>query len=226
MQFVERLLEYKPLVVDAYFKTGLHITYFTTKALGAYMKHLLLVKGLDPNTVPGEKARKEMAQALDSAFTYRHESTFDTDFDFSWLHKKWEETAKKLKDLNLSEKEFTAITDLSRVQDAPAQEAGDPLTVGQVDLDEENFGSVHPSALELPVRDERARDKKLDEAALARLRELEKMLDDEMPFNPQIDLPGLVQRGEQLKEISRVIKGAQSRVRKASKFKGNFTRGK
>lgn len=250
MQLLNKLLEKKPQVIKAYVSVGLHAAFFTTKAVGVYMRHLITIQGLNPNEEPGTRARKEMQSALNSAFTFRHESSFDNDFDFSWAHKKWAENHKKLQDLNLSEKEFVESTDLSRVDDAPVQNIVEPLAVGSIELDEENFGTVHPKATQTEKQREAARDKKLDEIALARLRELEKLLEagvgdgDDLPFAPAPDVKKMVARGERLKELSTLIKEERHledaskvakdaldtlnrlKTRKASKFKGNFKRTK
>lgn len=250
MQLLNKLLEKKPQVIKAYVNVGLHAAFFTTKAVGVYMRHLITVQGLNPDEEPGTRARKEMQDALNSAFTYRHESSFDNDFDFSWAHKKWAENHKKLEDLNMSEKEFVDSTDLSRVDDAPVLDIEEPLAVGSVELDEENFGTVHPRATQTEKQREAARDKKLDEMALARLRELEKLLEegvgegDDLPFAPAPDVKKMVARGKDLKELSELIKEENNlesvkktaekateilnslKTRRASKFKGNFKRTK
>lgn len=83
--------------------------------LNFFMKHLLVVQGLDPNAVPGEKSRKEFQEALDTYFGQDHDKAFDDDYDLTWIQKRFDETRNRLKQLQLTKEKFMDLTDISRL---------------------------------------------------------------------------------------------------------------
>ena len=83
--------------------------------LNVFMKHLLIVQGLNPNAVPGEKSRKEFQEALDTYFGQDHDKAFDDDYDLSWVQKRFDETRQRLKQLELTKEKFMDLTDLAKI---------------------------------------------------------------------------------------------------------------
>ena len=83
--------------------------------INSFMRHLLTVQGLDPETTPGEKQRALVQQALTSFFEKVHDKDFDEDYDLSWVKKRFEDTRKHLTQLNLTQDRFMELTDLSKV---------------------------------------------------------------------------------------------------------------
>lgn len=97
--------------------------------LNLFMRHLLVVQGLDPNAVPGEKSRKEFQDALDNYFGQDHDKAFDDDYDLTWVQKRFDETRTRLKQLQLTKEKFMDLTDISKLPSigdkygAPTEEA-------------------------------------------------------------------------------------------------------
>lgn len=83
--------------------------------INAFMRHLLVVQGLDPDTVPGEKQRLLTQQALNSFFESKHDKDFDEDYDLSWVRKRFEDTRNNLKQLNLTKDKYMELTDISKL---------------------------------------------------------------------------------------------------------------
>ena len=97
--------------------------------LNVFMRHLLVVQGLDPDSNPGERAARELQQAMSQAFT-AHQKSYDDDYDFSWVQKRFDETRSHLKDLKLTKERYLDLTDLSKLPD-DRDEGGD-LTLSRV----------------------------------------------------------------------------------------------
>jgi len=81
--------------------------------INVFMRHLLTVQGLDPDSVPGEKERALVQEALHNFFSRDHGKDFDEDYDFSWVHKKFEEARGHMK--QLTKEKFVEMTDLSKL---------------------------------------------------------------------------------------------------------------
>ena len=106
-----------PKLLPAYVESGKQVVNVMVNVANDIMLHLIIVQGLDPTITPQDRLFKELQNGLNDAFAKIHETTFDNDFDFSWLHKNWEETRKKLQDKEMSKDKFVALTDLSHVSD-------------------------------------------------------------------------------------------------------------
>lgn len=87
--------------------------------INMFMRHVLTVQGLDPDSVPGEKQKALLYSAMNDVFAVTHDKDFDDDYDLSWLTKKYEETRKQLNQLNLNKEKYKLVTDLSGVNDKP-----------------------------------------------------------------------------------------------------------
>lgn len=83
--------------------------------INAFMRHLLVVQGLDPDSTPGEAQRLLTQQALDSFFEPKHDKDFDEDYDLSWVQKRFQDTRANLKQLNLTKDKYMELTDLSKL---------------------------------------------------------------------------------------------------------------
>lgn len=83
--------------------------------INSFMRHLLTVQGLDPDSAPGEKQRALVQQALTSFFEKVHDKAFDEDYDLSWVRQRFEDTRKHLNQLNLTQDRFMELTDLSKI---------------------------------------------------------------------------------------------------------------
>jgi hypothetical protein len=89
-----------------------------------------------------------LMDAVSSLFDVTHEKDFDEDYDFSWVHKKFEEARKSLGHLSLTKDRFKQLTDLDKL---PNIGYGRYPTVQE----EQEYFSEHPSTRlpdnEIPV---------------------------------------------------------------------------
>ena len=92
--------------------------------LNLFMRHLLVVQGLGPDSNPGERAAKQLQQAMSQAFT-AHQKSYDDDYDFSWVQKRFDETRNHLKDLQLTKERYLDLTNLAKLPDDVKDEGGD-----------------------------------------------------------------------------------------------------
>lgn len=114
-RLLKEFLNDNPDLLQKYVDGGVAVAGAILVPLNAFMRHLLVVKGLDPDTNPGEKQRLELLQAVGSMFDVNHEKDFDEDYDFSWVHKKFEEARKNLAHLGLTKDRFKSLTDLDKL---------------------------------------------------------------------------------------------------------------
>jgi hypothetical protein len=85
------------------------------KPITSFVRHLLVVQGLDPEATPGDKQRLLIQEALSDFFNKTHDKDFDDDYDVSWAHQKFEKAKGAMKELNISEDKFLELTDLGRL---------------------------------------------------------------------------------------------------------------
>lgn len=115
--------------------------------INSFMRHLLTVQGLDPNTTPGEKQRALVQQALTSMFENKHDKDFDEDYDLSWVQKRFEDTRSHLNQLNLTKDKFMELTDLSKLGSGRYPTAAE----------EQEIYRTHPSTVlesrEIPIKE-------------------------------------------------------------------------
>lgn len=112
-RLLKDFLNDNPDLLQKYVDGGVAVAGAILVPLNAFMRHLLVVKGLDPDTAPGERQRLELLEAVGSMFDENHSKDFDDDYDFSWVHKKFEEARSHLKDL--TKDKFLELTDLSKL---------------------------------------------------------------------------------------------------------------
>lgn len=105
--------------MQKYVDTSLSIVSLVLNPLNSFMKHLLTIQDLDPNSVPGEKARKALQDALMDQFKNEHSKEYDDDYDFDRHYKKFEDTRKQLANqtaqVALTKEMFKELTDLNKL---------------------------------------------------------------------------------------------------------------
>ena len=114
-RLLKSFLNENPDLLKKYIDSGVTVVSAVLGPVNLVMRHLLTVQGLDPDSVPGEKDRLAMLEALDAFFEAKHEKDFDDDYDTSWVQKRFEEARGHLKQLNLTKDKFMELTDLSRL---------------------------------------------------------------------------------------------------------------
>lgn len=110
------VLSENPEVLKSYVNGGLSAVATALTPINVFMRHLLTVQGLDPDSVPGENQRALIQQAFNSTFVDKHEADYDDDYDTSWVHKKYFLVKNKL---DVTEDKFMALTDLSKLDNGP-----------------------------------------------------------------------------------------------------------
>lgn len=108
-----------PKLLSNYIKVSMTVIGAVLKPIDKVMKHALVVQGIDPNTMPGDRQRKALQAALDNDLNKLHEKDFDDDYDFSWARKCLGVTNSKLVDLHLTKEAYRKLTDLNNVDDKP-----------------------------------------------------------------------------------------------------------
>lgn len=155
-RLLKDFLNDNPDLLQKYVDGGVAAVGAVLGPINAFMRHLLTVRGLDPDSVPGAAQKAMIAEAVSALFDTVHESSFDADYDFSWVHKRFEDTRKTLKDL--TKDKFMALTDLSRTSSEPedlSDEKFDDL-VQKVQSD-----TTEAEKKELPIDDKVARLKEI-----------------------------------------------------------------
>jgi len=210
--FLKRYFQNNPKQLNKYVQVGLVAAKLVVTPLSAVLKHLIEVQGMDPNTESGRRMREDFQEALNRALGQLHNHEYDSDFDFSWLNKKFKEAHNGVFPLDLSKDDFKELTDVSHLNSpspvVPNQSPVDELA----DLIEEDL--VNPiapepaeqvwdlyfghdiSKLELP------NDRKLKDA-LERLVWIDKDIEEE---NEKLDPKELFARTDYLKKLKKDLK--------------------
>lgn len=114
-RFARTFLNENPDLLQKYVSVGVNVVGLTLVPLNSFMKHLLVIQKIDPETVPGEKARKALQEAMNHSFDSDHAKEYDDDFDTRWVTKKFEEARKSLNMLSLTKEKFKELTDLNKL---------------------------------------------------------------------------------------------------------------
>jgi len=114
-QFVKTFLQENPNLMKKYVDTSITVLSFLLVPLDVFLRHLLIVQGLDPNEIPGRREAQQLQDDMTSFLYKIHDKEYDTDFDLSWAMKRFEETRKVLQDRELTEKQFKEFTDISNL---------------------------------------------------------------------------------------------------------------
>jgi hypothetical protein len=99
------------------------------KGLNKFMRHLLVVQNIDPDTQPGDMAYQHLSQQLNDFFDGKIEAEDYTGArdDEAWLNKHFAKAQGKFKHLN--KEAYKKLTDLSHVSDRKEEETTDTLQV-------------------------------------------------------------------------------------------------
>jgi Asp-tRNA(Asn)/Glu-tRNA(Gln) amidotransferase C subunit len=127
---LDQLLNKKTLL-STYVHVGAKIIDATVNPINKFMKHLLIVQGLDPNAQPGAAYRARLIKAIDQVDDSKE---FDDDFDFSWVGKSFFKAKSNLNGLNVNKSEFQRMTDLSHFDDSPIKM--EPLQVAKNEIND------------------------------------------------------------------------------------------
>lgn len=187
-QHVKSYLSNKPQLLQRYVGAGYSVAQHALVPVNVLLRHLILVQGLDPNAVPGEKDRLEFLRHLEGAFHGLHSTSFDDDCDLSWVSKKFDQTRKTLSDLNLTREDFNRYTNVGNLQATQALEveqvkepfpprvvfetvSGVPVTIDQTPLGELadllSFTPGSQDALKVSQKSEEEKKQSLDEKVKA-----------------------------------------------------------
>lgn len=120
-KLLNTFLDSNPELTQKYVDTSVTAISHLLGPLNVFMRHLLVVKGLDPDTNPGERAAKDLQLAMSHAFS-THQKSYDEDYDFSWVQKRFEETRGHLKELQLTKEKYLDLTNLARLSDEKADD--------------------------------------------------------------------------------------------------------
>lgn len=113
LRIAKLFLKENPDILQKYVDTGMTCISLAMVPVNAFMKHLLEVQGLDPNTTPGEKARRELQEVLDAMIEQHHGRDFDDDYEFAPFYQKYQNARKKL--IGLTKDKFKKLTDLANL---------------------------------------------------------------------------------------------------------------
>jgi hypothetical protein len=114
-KLAKTILNHNPEIMKMYVGGSIHAISYVLVPLNAFMKHLILVQNLDPNSDPEAKKGQRLLQEMNSLFDKVHEKEYEDDYDMSWALKRFEETRSRLKELQLTKERFMDITNLTRV---------------------------------------------------------------------------------------------------------------
>lgn len=121
---VKSFLSENPELAKKYVDSGVSVIGAILEPLSSFMRHLLVVRGLDPDSIPGARERA----ALQNLFESTHDSSFDPDFNFEFVNKKFEQTRQQLKHLDLDKEKFLGLTDISKLPSI-SDSHGLPVTI-------------------------------------------------------------------------------------------------
>lgn len=134
-KLVKTFLQKNPDLMQSYIDWGTILVGSALNPLGAILLHLIELQGLDPNTSSIQKYCRELEEALAAV---NDPKDFDSDYDLSWVTKKWQETNRGLKDFTLTQQKFRELTDLSDVADKPSKFVPAEVIVGERGADSED----------------------------------------------------------------------------------------
>lgn len=108
-------IEWKQTYVNA----GLAMANWAVVPFNKLLKSLIIIQGIDPNTEPGLKQRMLFQQAVNESFDKLDTKSYDDDFDFSWLNKKFEEARNSNGQFpfDLTKNDFRELTNIGNLQE-------------------------------------------------------------------------------------------------------------
>lgn len=145
-RLAREFLNENPTLMKKYVDLGLGAVGKTVSILSGFMKHLIVVQKLDPNTNPGSRQLKELQEAMNATFEKYHAKPFDEDYDFSWVHKKWEQTKNQLNS-QMTKEQFMDLTDVGTL----TNKTSEPSTITQ-DLNQSVVNQIAPESLKREIK--------------------------------------------------------------------------
>lgn len=116
MKFLKQLFAKHPELRTQYVDASITALNYLAKPIDLFMQHLLVVQEIDPQTKPGERYQKALAESLNKT----HEKDFDDNYDFSWIRKSFNKTQKGLPNLNMTPAQYHRATDIGSLQSPTA----------------------------------------------------------------------------------------------------------
>lgn len=151
-RLLKSFLDDNPDLLQKYVDGSLAAISVVLAPINVFMKHLLAVQGLDPNSVPGEKQRLLVRQAMSNLFDRVHEDDFDSDYNLDWVQQKFEETRGKLGQLGLTKEKFLGLTDLSNLPNIGRVTEG-PVTIDVSTSPLDELAELNQIAPETPKKE-------------------------------------------------------------------------
>lgn len=108
-------LNANPKLLSKYINVSMTVIGAALVPLSKVMKHCLIVQGLNPNAIPGEKDKLALRHALEEDLNKLHDKAFDDDYNFSWAKKALNQVQEKMPDAELTKETFIKMTNLSNL---------------------------------------------------------------------------------------------------------------
>jgi hypothetical protein len=196
LRVAKLFLKENPDIMQTYVSTGVTAIGLVLNPLNAFMKHLLVVQGIDPNSVPGEKARQAFLDSLTDSIPEHHARDFDDDYEFGAFHQSLLKTREKLAKLGLTKDKFRQLTDLTKMPGGFKNKYS-PFLIDHaetVDCEDDFFSrttELNRVAPELPKKElplDKAGRQALREKVLREVADLIKKEGKSKSFDPIVDL--------------------------------------
>ncbi len=113
----KEFFEANPELTRKYVSTSLNVLHLILAPVDTFMRHLLIVQGIDPDTAPGARQREAIQMMTNELMNKIHDKDFDDDYDFTWVQKRFEDTRKVLNQPQLTKEKFMDLTDISKFND-------------------------------------------------------------------------------------------------------------
>lgn len=202
---------FSPKLIQLYVSIGIKIANIMVSPLNKLLKHLLVAQGIDPNTKTGQKFQQD----LEDIFNGDRSKDYDDGINLSWVNKKFQQIRGELPELDLSQEDFTKMTDVSKTLDV--EQTTPPLTIAPSPLDAladlfkipytERVGQVYPKLKAI-----RENERELVEegfgtdvkGALLKLIEIAEGLEENEELN-QEEIVKLMKRTDDLRNVKEIV---------------------
>lgn len=115
----------RPELMQKYVSTSVTALKYVLVPIKGFVKHLITIQGLDPDNSPRTRDLEDLRELLNTV----HEEEYDSEYDVSWVQKKFSNVNSKYGDL--TEETFVDITDISRFDDT-----SEPLTIDSAEVNQ------------------------------------------------------------------------------------------
>jgi hypothetical protein len=238
-EFIKSILHDDPSLIQKYVGFGASCVSHVLAPVGVVLKHLLEVQNLDPSSEPGSRYQQALEDAINKVVD---DKDFDTDFDLSWVYKKWEETNRGLKNFKLTQQKFQELTDLNNVSDKPVVKPAEVIVNGRVVDNEDEFFSTTtevnrvapptPVKREIPIAEpldqeaRQARRAKILADLASRIREEKYVAEEDEKFNyanPLEEISEVVDKVSELEKLIQKMEAAttKNKIKTSTKKKVN-----